>query len=59
MNYFGVGSFAARLPNAVLSILVPFILFKIGSNLKNKTFGWIWSIIFLSGLLPNLYFEAE
>ena len=58
MNYFGVGSFAARLPNAVLSILVPFILFKIGSNLKNKTFGWIWSIIFLSGLLPNLYFRS-
>ena len=58
MNYFGVGSFGARLPNAILSIFVPFTLFKIGTTLKNRTFGWIWSIIFLSGLLPNLYFRT-
>ena len=58
MNFFGMGSFGARLPNAILSIFIPFILFKIGTTLKNRTFGWIWSIIFLSGLLPNLYFRT-
>ena len=58
MKIFGVSSFSARLPNAVLTIVFPVILFNIGSRLKNKTFGWIWSLIFLSGLLPNLYFRT-
>ena len=58
MKIFGVSSFSARLPNAVLCIIFPVILFNIGSRLKNKTFGWIWSLIFLSGLLPNLYFRT-
>ena len=58
MKIFGIGSFAARFPNAVLSIISPIILFNVGSRLKNKTFGWIWSLIFLSGLLPNIYFRT-
>ena len=58
MKIFGVSSFSARLPNAVLCIIFPVILFNIGSRLKNKTFGWIWSLIFLGGLLPNLYFRT-
>jgi len=58
MKIFGISSFSARLPNAVLSIIFPVILFNIGSRLKNKTFGWIWALIFLSGLLPNLYFRT-
>ena len=55
---FGVSSFAARFPNALLSIIIPVILFKIGSQIKNTTFGWIWSIIFIAGFLPNLYFRT-
>jgi hypothetical protein len=55
---FGVTSFAARFPNALLSIITPIILFKIGDLIKNTTFGWIWSIIFIAGLLPNLYFRT-
>lgn len=58
MKIFGISSFSARLPNAVLSIIFPVILFNIGSRLKNKTFGWIWALIFLSGFLPNLYFRT-
>ncbi|MFL2565355.1 MAG: ArnT family glycosyltransferase [Parvicellaceae bacterium] len=58
MKIFGISSFSARLPNAVLSVIFPVILFNIGSRLKNKTFGWIWALIFLSGLLPNLYFRT-
>ena len=48
---FGVSSFAARFPNALLSIITPIILFKIGTLIKNTTFGWIWSIIFHSWIL--------
>ena len=55
---FGVSSFAARFPNALLSIIIPVLLFKIGSQIKNTTFGWIWSIIFIAGFLPNLYFRT-
>ena len=55
---FGITSFAARFPNALLSVIIPIILFKIGSQLKNTTFGWIWSVIFLAGFLPNLYFRS-
>ena len=55
---FGVSSFAARFPNALLSIITPIILFKIGTLIKNTTFGWIWSIIFIAGFLPNLYFRT-
>ena len=55
---FGITSFAARFPNALLSIIIPIILFKIGTRFKNTTFGWIWSITFLAGFLPNLYFRS-
>ena len=58
MKIFGVSSFAARFPNALLSVFVPLIIFNIGTKLKNRNFGWIWSIIFLSGFLPNLYFRS-
>lgn len=58
MKVFGIGSFAARFPNAILTIISPIILFNIGSTIKNKTFGWIWSLIYISGLLPNLYFRT-
>lgn len=58
MKIFGVSSFAARFPNALLSVFVPLIIFNIGTKLKNRNFGWVWSIIFLSGFLPNLYFRS-
>ena len=55
---FGISSFAARFPNTLLLTIVPVILFIIGNKIKNITFGWIWSIIFISGFLPNLYFRT-
>ena len=58
MKIFGISSFSARLPNASLSFIFPLVLYNIGKRLKNKTFGWIWSLTFLSGLLPNLYFRT-
>lgn len=58
MKIFGIGSFAARFPNALLCIILPVVIYDIGRRLKNSTFGWIWSIIFISGFLPNLYFRT-
>ena len=58
MKFFGVSAFAARFPNAILSILTPMILFKIGTDIKNHSFGLIWGLTYLSGILPNLYFRT-
>ena len=58
MKFFGVTAFAARFPNALLSILTPLVLFKIGSQLKNRSFGLIWGLTYLCGILPNLYFRT-
>ena len=58
MKFFGVSAFAARLPNALLSILTPLVLFIIGSKLKNRSFGIIWGLTYLCGILPNLYFRT-
>ncbi len=58
MKLFGVNAFAARFPNALLAIITPVILFKMGQKLKNNTFGIIWSITFLCGILPSMYFRT-
>ena len=58
MKLFGVNAFAARFPNALLGFLTPLLLFKIGSNIKNNSFGLIWGITYLVGILPNLYFRT-
>tara|TARA_B100001287_G_scaffold260226_1_gene248128 strand:+ start:26845 stop:28551 length:1707 start_codon:yes stop_codon:yes gene_type:complete len=58
MKCFGISAFAARFPNALLSILTPLILFKIGSEIKNHSFGLIWGLTYLCGILPNLYFRT-
>ena len=47
MKIFGISSFSARLPNAVLSVIFPVILFNIGSRLKIKHLGG-FGLIFLS-----------
>ncbi len=56
MQVFGVGTFAARLPNAAGGILSILLLYRLGSLLYNPGFGLLWSSAFLSGLLPIFYF---
>ncbi len=58
MKVFGINAFAARFPNAVLGIFTPIILFLMGSKIKNSSFGILWSIVYLLGFLPNLYFRT-
>ncbi|MBS1577087.1 MAG: glycosyltransferase family 39 protein, partial [Bacteroidetes bacterium] len=39
MAVFGVGEFAARLPNALCGIATLVVLFRIGTRLRNRSFG--------------------
>ena len=58
MQLFGVGDFAARLPNALAGIITICLLFNIGSKIKDIRLGFIWAIVYLGTLLPTIYFKS-
>ena len=58
MNLFGVGEFAARLPNAIAGLVTLPFLYSIGKKLYDTNFGLMWAIIYLGSLLPGLYFQS-
>lgn len=58
MRSFGVGDFAARLPNALCGILTLVIVFRIGEKLYDTRFGIIWATVYLGTILPFLYFKS-
>ncbi len=58
MNLFGINEFSARLPNALLGILVLPVLFLTGRKLKNNSFGFLWAIVYACTILPHLYFKS-
>ena len=58
MKIFGINAFAARFPNALLGVLTPIILFFMGTKIKNSSFGLLWSLIYMLGILPSLYFRT-
>ncbi|MED5301753.1 MAG: glycosyltransferase family 39 protein, partial [Bacteroidota bacterium] len=58
MKVFGINAFAARLPNALLGVLTPIILFAMGCKVKNSSFGILWSLVYMLGILPSLYFRT-
>ncbi len=58
MSAFGVGEFAARLPNAVCGILTLLVLFRIGDRLRGRVFGALWALAYVGSILPNLYFRS-
>ena len=58
MKVFGINAFAARFPNAFLGVFTPIILFMMGTKIKNSSFGILWSLVYLLGLLPSLYFRT-
>ncbi|MEZ4720437.1 MAG: glycosyltransferase family 39 protein [Flavobacteriales bacterium] len=58
MSIFGVGEFAARLPNALCGILTLQVIYSIGSKWQNRTFGWIWALLYIGSFLPFLYFKS-
>jgi 4-amino-4-deoxy-L-arabinose transferase-like glycosyltransferase len=58
MQVFGVGEFAARLPNAICGIVTLVVLFNIGKTLYNTRFGVIWAGTYFGSVLPFLYFKS-
>lgn len=58
MSGFGVGEFAARLPNAICGIITLVVLFNIGKKLYNTRFGVIWAGVYFGSVLPFLYFKS-
>ena len=58
MNLFGINEFSSRLPNALLGILVLPVLFLTGRKLKDRSFGFLWAIIYACTILPHLYFKS-
>ncbi|MEL6141315.1 MAG: glycosyltransferase family 39 protein, partial [Bacteroidota bacterium] len=58
MHIFGVGEYAARLPNALFGILTLVVLYRMGKQVHSKQFGWLWAIVYLGTILPHLYFRS-
>lgn len=58
MNIFGVNEFAARLPNALCSIITLVVLYLIGKKFHSPRFGFLWSLIYAATILPHLFFKS-
>ncbi|WP_417589739.1 ArnT family glycosyltransferase [Owenweeksia hongkongensis] len=58
MKIFGVGEFAARLPNTVFGTLTLITLYLIGKKHFSSRFGLLWAFIYFGSLLPHLYFKS-
>src|SRR5262245_2707572 len=58
MQWFGIGEFAARFPNAICGLLTLLLVYHLGRRLHDRTFGWLWALAWLGSLLPHLYFRS-
>lgn len=58
MKIFGVNEFAARLPNAVLGMMMLPLLYTLGKHLTGRgNFGILWSLSYGCSMLPLLSFQ--
>ena len=58
MKFFGISSFAARLPNVFAAFFTFSFIIYMGEKLKNRSFGILWASIFCGSFLPNIYFHS-
>ena len=58
MKLFGVGEFAARLPNALCGAVTLLTVYRMGTRLRNGVFGLLWTLAYLGSILPNMYFRS-
>ena len=58
MKVFGIGDFAARLPNALFGLIYLLTFYTIGKRHFSAKFGLIWALVFFASLLPHLYFKS-
>lgn len=58
MSVFGVGEYAARLPNAVFGILTMLSVYHIGKKHYDQTLGVLWAMCYAGSILPHFYFKS-
>lgn len=58
MKLFGIGEFAARLPNALCGIFTLLILFEMGRKIYDYRFGLFWVLSYAGSWLPHFYFKS-
>lgn len=58
MHCFGVGEFAARLPNALCGVATLLTLYAAGKHWYKPQFGWWWAWCYVGSFLPHLYFKS-
>jgi 4-amino-4-deoxy-L-arabinose transferase-like glycosyltransferase len=58
MALFGVGEFAARLPNALCGAVTLVLLNRIGRDERDDRFGLLWAMVYAGSILPHLYFHS-
>lgn len=58
MKAFGVNEYAARLPNALCGIATLIALLHVGTRVRNRTTGLVWTLLYASSWLPHFYFKS-
>jgi 4-amino-4-deoxy-L-arabinose transferase-like glycosyltransferase len=58
MKLFGVGEYAARLPDALAGIATLLTLFWAGSKVRNRQTGLWWVMLYAASWLPQIYFKS-
>lgn len=58
MKIFGVGEFAARLPNALAGIITLNLLYKWGRKWFDYRAGAFWALAYLGAITPFFYFKT-
>ena len=58
MSIFGVGEYAARLPNAIFGILTMLSIYYIGKKHYNEQLGVLWAMCYTGSILPHFYFKS-
>lgn len=58
MSLFGVGEFAARLPNAVCGVITLPLLYELGRRLHSRQLGFFWALAYAGSFLPHFYFRS-
>jgi len=58
MKCFGVGEFAARLPNAIVGVITLCTLFYAGKKVRDEKMGLLWVILYVTSWLPHFYFKS-
>lgn len=58
MKIFGINEFAARFPNAICGIFTLLYLYTTGRRLIDRSFGFLWILVYTGSVLPFFYFKS-